>query len=84
MANKCGECLLFEGPQKKCGAGRTISSATQSAPSNCFKGPASLFDKDVCGGCRLFEGPQNKCGAGRTISSATQSAPSNCYAPNPG
>ena len=82
MSNKCGECLLFEGPGKKCVAGRSPSASLQ-APSHCFKGPASLFDKKVCGGCRLFEGPGQKCGGGRSPTASLQ-APSHCYAPSPG
>ena len=84
MANTCGGCQLFQGPGKKCGAGKTIGSATNSGPSSCFKGPASLFKSKVCGGCRLFQGPGQKCGAGKTIGSATNSGPSSCFAPIPG
>jgi len=84
MANTCGQCQLFVGPSQKCAGGRHPGAAYQSAPINCFKGPASLFDSNVCGSCRLFEGPSNKCGGGRHPSAAYQSAPSNCYSPIPG
>ena len=84
MANKCGECQLFNGPNKKCGDEKTVTSASQNASSNCFKGPASLFNGSKCGGCRLFEGTRNKCGAGKTVTSASQNGPSTCYAPIPG
>jgi len=82
MAIKCGECLFFEGNGKRCNAGRT-PTASQSATSNCFKGPASLFASKVCGGCRFFEGNGKRCNAGRTPTSST-SATSNCYSPIPG
>jgi hypothetical protein len=82
MANNCGGCQLFNGPSQKCGAGRSVS-ATTSASSSCFKGPASLFKSKVCGGCRLFQGPSQKCGAGRNISGTT-SASSSCFSPIPG
>jgi len=82
MSNKCGQCLLFQGPNQSCGANRRMSAST-SAPTNCFKGPASLFSGKKCGGCRLYQGPNQSCGANRRMSSST-SAPSNCFAPNPG
>ena len=84
MSNKCGGCLLFKGPSQKCEAGKHVGSATQSAPSSCFKGPASLFKSKVCGACRLFKGSSQKCSAGKHVGSATQSAPSSCFSPNPG
>ena len=55
MANKCGQCLFFQDPNQKCGAGRRVNG-TLAASAACFKGPASLFGKNVCGGCRLFQG----------------------------
>ena len=82
MSNKCGGCQLFEGPTKKCGAGRSVTGGN-SAPSHCFKGPASLFKSKVCGGCRLFQGPSQKCGAGRSVTGGN-SAPSHCFSPIPG
>ena len=82
MANKCGQCLLFEGPGKKCGA-EVSTSAGNSAPPSCFKGPASLFSGNKCGGCRLFQGPKQKCGAGRTAGSSL-AAPPACFSPIPG
>ena len=82
MANKCGECLLYQGPKEKCPAGYQ-SPATSSAPSSCFKGPASLFSGKKCGGCRLYKGPKEKCTAGYQ-SPSISSAPSGCYSPSPG
>ena len=35
MANKCGECELFEGSSNKCGNGRSVQSSTPAAP-NCY------------------------------------------------
>jgi hypothetical protein len=82
MANKCGGCQLFQGPNQKCGADRA-TIAGNTAPSNCFKGPASLFSKKICGGCRLFQGTKQKCGGGR-MTIAGNTAPNNCYSPIPG
>ena len=84
MSNKCGGCQLFQGPREKCGGGLGGRSASSSAPSNCFKGPASLFSSKKCGGCRLFQGPREKCGGGLGGRSSSSSAPSNCYSPIPG
>lgn len=84
MSNKCGSCLLFQGPGKKCDGGKMVSGATGAAPSSCFKGPASLFKSKVCGACRLFQGPGRKCGAGKMVSGSTGAAPSSCFSPNPG
>jgi len=82
MANNCGECQLFQGPNKVC-AGGTIPSSIKPARSECFKGPASLFSSKVCGGCRLFQGPNEVC-AGGTIPSGIKPARSDCYSPIPG
>ena len=68
MANKCGECLLFQG-SGKCDAGKTTSSNNTLAGScSSFKAPSSFFNGKRCGGCRLFEG-SGKCNAGKTTSS---------------
>ena len=62
MAYTCGECKLFKGTGKQCGAGLTNrQSATTSCP-NGFKGPTSYFTGKRCGCCTLFEGPEQKCG----------------------
>jgi hypothetical protein len=82
MANTCGQCLLFQGPSQKCGAGRSVN-ANSSTSSSCFKGPASLFSSKVCGSCRLFQGPSQKCGGGRQFAANTPVI-SSCYSPNPG
>jgi hypothetical protein len=82
MANTCGACLLYQGPNQKCGGGRQLAANT-SAISTCFKGPASLFSRKECGGCRLYQGPNQKCGGGRQLVANT-SAISSCYSPNPG
>ena len=80
MANKCGDCLMYQGTREKCPEGRT-SSSTSSACS-AFKGPASLFSGKKCGGCRLYKGTRVKCSAGRTSISASSACSS--YAANPG
>lgn len=84
MANKCGECLLFQG-SGKCDAGKTTNSSSSMA-SGCssFKAPSSNFGGKKCGGCRLFEG-LGKCGAGKTTNSSSSMA-SGCssYAQIPG
>ena len=82
MANKCGECQLFQGPNQICGGGKR-QSANNSAYSSCFKGPASLFNRKVCGGCRLYQGPNQQCGGGKR-QHADNSAISSCYSPIPG
>ena len=84
MANKCGDCLLFQG-SGKCDAGKTTSSSNSMATScSSFKAPSSLFNGKKCGGCRLFEG-SGKCGAGKTTSSTNSMATScSSYASIPG
>jgi hypothetical protein len=84
MANKCGECQLFQGAGK-CEAGKTTSSFNGMA-STCssFKAPASLFSSKKCGACRLFAG-SGKCEAGKTTHSTNSMATScSSYSPIPG
>ena len=83
MTNKCGSCLLFQGPGKTCGGGQPGRLANTAAPIACFKAPASFFRSKVCGGCRLFQGPSQVCGGGQKRMANTP-APSNCYSPIPG
>jgi len=84
MANKCGECQLFQG-SGKCEAGKTTSSNNSMATScSSFKAPASFFSSKKCGGCRLFAG-SGQCGAKKTTSSTNSMAAScSSYAPIPG
>ena len=84
MANKCGGCQLYQGPNKRCDAGRGPFSASNNALSSCFKGPASLFSGKKCGGCRLYQGPTQRCGANRGPFSSSNNALSTCYSPIPG
>jgi hypothetical protein len=85
MAKKtCGVCQFYQGPKQKCGAGKGPFVANATAPSFCFKGPASLFDKKVCGGCRFYQGPKQKCDSGKGPFDSIVSAPSACYSPIPG
>lgn len=84
MANKCGDCQLFQG-SGKCDAGKATSSSNSMAAScSSFKAPASVFSGKKCGGCRLFEGAV-KCKAGKATSSTNGMAAScSSYAPIPG
>jgi len=84
MANKCGDCQLFQGSGAKCGGGRTGIQSGSTACSSSFKAPASLFNNKKCGGCRLFQGSGSKCGGGRTGVQSGSTACSSSYAPIPG
>ena len=84
MANKCGECLLFNGSGSKCGGGLGGRGSSSSACPTNFKGPARLFNGKKCGGCRLFNGMGQKCGAGLGSRGSTSSACPTSYAPIPG
>jgi len=84
MANKCGDCQLFQGSGAKCGGGQSGRQSGLSACSTSFKGPARLFNGKKCGGCRLFQGSQTKCGGGQNGRQSGLSACSSSYAPIPG
>jgi|GEM_PF-4729546 len=62
MAYTCGDCKLFEGAGKVCGAGVSNRNPTTTSCLNGFKGPTRLFTGNRCGCCVLFEGPEKKCG----------------------
>ena len=83
MANKCGDCLLFQGSGTKCGGGLG-GRASGSSACMSFKGPASLFSGKKCGGCRLYQGTGQKCGGGLGSRSSGSSACGGSYTPNPG
>ena len=82
MANNCGVCLFFQGPNQRCIANRNPVSITLAPPS-CFKAPASFFSGRVCGGCRFFQGPNQRC-IGNFSPVSITIAPPSCYSPTPG